>query len=251
MDDTMGTPARQGHVQRVEHQFGTKMIGHRPSHDAPAEHIEHDGQIQKPLPGRHVGDIGHPETIRHIGVKLALDAVRRGTTTPIHCGGARAPASAHPGQARLTHQARHSLTAHSASPGRQLGVDSRHPVGASGRLVNTAHPGVQLLVAPGARRHRPTSPSVEPAGGDTIEHPTHRRHPMHGLVRSHELEDLPDIVPVSRANQTAAFFRISRSSRSRRFSRRNRRSSSRSSVLKPSSLRPSSRSHCPTQLRIV
>ena len=35
----MGTPARQGHVQRVEHQFGTKVIGHRPSHDALSANI--------------------------------------------------------------------------------------------------------------------------------------------------------------------------------------------------------------------
>ena len=37
---------------------------------------------------------------------------------------------------------------------------------------------------------------------------------MRGPVRLHELEDLPGTVPVSLANQAAAFFRISRSSRS-------------------------------------
>ena len=74
---------------------------------------------------------------------------------------------------------------------------------------------------------------------------------MMGLIHAHELEDLPGTVPVSLANQAAAFFKISRSSRSWRFSRRSRRSSSRSTVVRPSSRRPSSRSACRTQLRIA
>ena len=80
-----------------------------------------------------------------------------------------------------------------------------------------------------------------PAGGDA-QHSAHRGHPMMGLIRLHELEDLPGIVPVSRANQAAAFFNISRSSRSWQFSRRSRRSSSSSKLVRPSSRRPSSRS---------
>ena len=35
---------------------------------------------------------------------------------------------------------------------------------------------------------------------------------MRGLIRLHELEDLPGTVPVSLANQAAAFLGISRSS---------------------------------------
>ena len=74
---------------------------------------------------------------------------------------------------------------------------------------------------------------------------------MMGLVRLHEREDLPGIVPVSRANQAAAFFKISRSSRSWRFSRRSWRSSPSSKLVRPSSRRPSSRSAWRTQLRIA
>ena len=92
-------------------------------------------------------------------------------------------------------------------------------------------------------RRSAAQPSVISAAGDP-QHPAHRRHTVIGLVRLHELEDLPGTVTVSRANQAAAFFRISRSSRSCRFSRRRRRSSSRSAVVRPSSRRPSSRSAC-------
>jgi hypothetical protein len=55
---------------------------------------------------------------------------------------------------------------------------------------------------------------------------------MLGLVSPHELESFGGIEPVSRANQAAAFFRISRSSRSVFTSRRSRRSSSRSSLFR-------------------
>ena len=62
------------------------------------------------------------------------------------------------------------------------------------------------------------------------------------LVRSDEFEDPDGIESVSRANQAAAFDRISRSIRNRRFSRRRRTSSSLSEVLRPSCRLPWSRS---------
>src|SRR2546425_656877 len=71
------------------------------------------------------------------------------------------------------------------------------------------------------------------------------------LVRRHELESLDGSELVSRANQAAAFRRISRSSRRALTSRRRRRTSSRSSVVRPSERRPSSRSAWRSQFRIV
>ena len=69
-------------------------------------------------------------------------------------------------------------------------------------------------------------------------------------MRLHELEDL-GIASVSRANQVAAFARISRSVRNCLFLQRNRFSSSRSALARPSSPRPSFRSAWRTQLWIV
>ena len=74
---------------------------------------------------------------------------------------------------------------------------------------------------------------------------------MGGPVRLHESEDPEGIASVSRANQAAAFFKISRSSRRRAFSRRKRRTSVCSAVVNPSSRRPASRSAWRTQLRIA
>ena len=74
---------------------------------------------------------------------------------------------------------------------------------------------------------------------------------MFGLIRPRELEDLSGTMRVFRANQTAAFFSISRSSRSCRYSRRRRRNPSRSAMVRPSPRRPSSTSACCGQFRIV
>ena len=89
----------------------------------------------------------------------------------------------------------------------QLGMDPRHPIGASGSLVDGPDRAVQLLVALATIGTPTASPRVVPAGGDA-QHSAHRGHPMMGLIRLHELEDLSGIVPVSRANQAAAFFNI-------------------------------------------
>ena len=55
MDDPLGAALPDCHVQRLEHQLGAKMVGHRPPHHLAAEHIEHDGQVQEPRPGPDVG----------------------------------------------------------------------------------------------------------------------------------------------------------------------------------------------------
>ncbi len=70
-------------------------------------------------------------------------------------------------------------------------------------------------------------------------------------MRSHELETLGGIESVSRANQAAAFPKISRSIFSCLISLRRRESSSRSALVKPSARRPTSRSACLTQFRTV
>src|SRR5262249_51901846 len=80
-------------------------------------------------------------------------------------------------------------------------------------------------------------------GGDT-QQPTHAGNRIVRLVIAHELEPFRGIVFVSRANQAAAFDRISRSSLSSRLS------SSRSAVVRPPSPRPALRSHCPNQFLI-
>ena len=91
--------------------------------------------------------------------------------------------------------------------------------------------------------------SVVAAGGDT-QQLAHGDDRVARLVIAHESEPFAGIAFVSRANQAAAFERISRSTRSWRFSRRSRWSSSRSAVVRPPSPRPAFRADCATQFLI-
>src|SRR5690606_39242876 len=107
-----------------------------------------------------------------------------------------------------------------------------------------------LLIAFPPLRRLAIPPCVVPAGGD-LQHAALRGDGPDRLMRSHEFEDPDGIEPVSRANQAAAFDKISRSVFSCFTSRRSRPSSSRSAVVRPSARRPSSRSAWRTQLRIA
>src|SRR5712691_5626927 len=129
-------------------------------------------------------------------------------------------------------------------------MDPWCPIGPSRSLVDGPDPLRERLVLPGPGRGWTLPPRIVPAGGD-IQHTAHRGSLVHGLVVLHEPEDFDGVELVSLANQAAAFFRISRSSRRILISRRSLVSSSRSSVVSPSARRPSSRSACLTQFRIA
>src|SRR5271156_55860 len=108
----------------------------------------------------------------------------------------------------------------------------------------------EVRIEPRPCGRRRLAPRIVAAGGDS-QYPAHGGNPVDGLIRAHELERRDGTVPVSVANQAAAFAKISRSSRSTRFSRRKRLSSARSSVVRPSLRRPSSRPACLSQQRIA
>ena len=126
----------------------------------------------------------------------------------------------------------------------------RRPVGAAAFLVDGSDRLGQLLIFPSSPRRQSAAPRIVPAGED-FQQTAHRGHSMQGLVPLHEFGDLGGIEPGCRANQAAAFAKISRSCRSCRFSRLNLTSSCLSPVVNPSWRRPSSRSACTTQLPIV
>jgi hypothetical protein len=64
MDHAARAALAEGQVERLEDQFGTQRGLHRPTHEAPAEPIEHYGEIEKAGPGREVAEVGHPQTLR-------------------------------------------------------------------------------------------------------------------------------------------------------------------------------------------
>src|SRR5579871_2134741 len=124
----------------------------------------------------------------------------------------------------------------------KLGVDHRRAVHAPRAAMDRLDLARQIQVHPSSRAPRPLEPGVEPAPRD-LQHSAHDPDRMGGLVGSYESEERFE-VPLSCANQAAAFERISRSSLSLRFSRRSRLSSSRSALVKPPSPLPASRASC-------
>src|SRR5512143_2496859 len=131
----------------------------------------------------------------------------------------------------------------------QFGMDTRSTIGAFRPLVDLLDFLGQHFVFLLSFRRWSFPPGIEPAGRDS-QHAAHAADRINSLVGAHELEDLGGIESVSRANQAAAFARISRSSFSCLFSLRRRTNSARSSLVKPSWRWPRSRSSCLIQFRM-
>src|SRR5690242_10874382 len=226
------------------------MRAHGPTHHLTTEYIEHHGQVQEPLPGSDVGDVGHPQLIGRLGTERTLHQVASPTRIAVTLRGAHPAPTTDPTQSRLAHEPGHSVVANRHALLVELRMHPWGPVGAPGALVNDPDVLEQLRIASAAHARRTLVPRVIAAGGEP-QQPTHRGNRISGLMRSHEFESLSGIDPLSRANQAVAFARISRSSLSWRFSRRSLVSSSRSGLVTPSSRLPSSRSACASQLRMV
>src|SRR6202035_4184822 len=55
MDDAVRPSLADRHFQRIQHQLGAQMIGHRPADDLAAPGIQHDGEVQKAACRRYEG----------------------------------------------------------------------------------------------------------------------------------------------------------------------------------------------------
>ena len=70
-------PLADRHLERVQHELGAQMVGHRPADDPAAPGIEHDGEVEEARGGRHEGDVGDPELVRASAREVAVHQVRR------------------------------------------------------------------------------------------------------------------------------------------------------------------------------
>jgi hypothetical protein len=71
----LGATAPAGHLQGVDDQLGSHVIGDRPADHDPAEHVEDRGAVDLALGGGVLGDVGDPQPIRRIGDKPALHQI--------------------------------------------------------------------------------------------------------------------------------------------------------------------------------
>ena len=250
MDYVFWFPLFQGHAESVKNELRTKVGFDCPSDDTTTPDVDHHGEVEEPFPGRDVGDVGDPKLVRAVGRKVTIDEVGRGTSVsgPSGCEGFPAPGNAL--QTCVFHQTSDPLSTDMDAAMSEFRMNPRCAVRTVGSGMNLGDQLNQRRIRPGTFRRTAILPCVVPAAGDT-QQTAHRTDGKTGLVLLHELEPFVGTTSVSRANQAAAFANISRSSLSCLFSRRKRLSSSRSAVVKPSFLRPSSRSACRTQFRIA
>src|SRR3990170_1656691 len=74
----IGRPAlRHGHVQRRQDELGAERGVHRPANDTPTPRIEDDGEREEAGPGRHVGDVRHPQPVWARRLEVAINEIRR------------------------------------------------------------------------------------------------------------------------------------------------------------------------------
>ena len=212
MDHARGFPRHQCHVQSVKHQLRGERGTHRPANDAATVRIEHDSEIEKARPCRNIGDIGDPQPIRRFRREIALDQVWCLTAVALESGDDELAAT-HTGKTGLRHQPRDAFAANLNAVGRKLGMDAWRTVGTVRGSVRHTDLRDQCSVCLCPPRWPPLRPRVVAARGDT-QQPAHGDDRVTRLVIAHEPESFGGIVFVSRANQAAAFERISRSSRS-------------------------------------
>ena len=216
--------AHERHIKGREHQIGAQMGQHRPPDDASAEGIHTHGQVEKTRSRWHVGDVGHPEFVRSLGGEVALDEIRRARRLTASYRCTRAFAAADTFHACCSHQTSDSLARDGLASLFLLGMDARCSVGAIALRVDRADLGRQGGVSLTPGRWNAVAVGVETAAREA-EHAAHRLDRKYGLIRLHEFEAAPPgRALLSRANQAAAFERISRSKRSWRTSLRRRSS---------------------------
>src|SRR5665213_2000523 len=76
MDHVLRPAPEDRHIERFEDEFGAQVVGHSPTDDATAEHVEYDSQVEKAGPRWDIGDIGNPELIRTVGAEVSIDKIR-------------------------------------------------------------------------------------------------------------------------------------------------------------------------------
>ena len=71
----LGCALVEGLFQRIQSKVATKGVGYTPAHDAAGKRIDDEGHVDKAAPGRHVGQIGHPQRVGALHHEVALDPI--------------------------------------------------------------------------------------------------------------------------------------------------------------------------------
>ncbi len=223
----------------VEDDAGLEIVREGPSHDPAAPGIKDDREEEEARHRGHEGDVGDPELVWCVDREVAANEVACRAMRRIGPCRADASPTADTRHTRCPHQARHPLLGDRDALGPHLGVDTRCAVGTPRSGMDRSDTPCEIAIGCGARTSRPDPPGIIARGGH-LEHARHDADWELGLVCAHEPVNPDGVALLSRANQAAAFDRISRSWPQPMFSRRSRTSSSRSAPVGKSVRLPSS-----------
>ena len=194
---------RDGHIKSQEHELRTKMCLHCPADYAAAKNIDHHREIKKSRPGRNIGNISNPESIRRLCSKAPLDQIRRGSRLQTAYGRLHSSATCHPNQTGARHQSGDPFLADWGAGLLEIGQHSRRSIGTSREMMNLLDLVKQDQVLFLAGRWSTLEPRVI-ATSRGLQDAALQIDRTYGLVRLYEFVDPSGIVPVSRANQAAA-----------------------------------------------
>ena len=121
---------------------------------------QHDRQIEEAGPGRHVGDVGDPELVRFLGMKVPVDQIAGRPGPLVAEGRAGTLASADAGNACRFHQPLDPLAADMDALIDQLGLDARCAIGLSGGLVDRRDAIHQPRIGLGTRARSTIEPPI-------------------------------------------------------------------------------------------
>ena len=160
---------------------------------------------------RQEGDVGHPQLVRPLGHEVATDEIAGGMmVSRLSRRDRRASAPADARDPCRSHQPSNPLSASREPIGLQLGVNTRRAISSMRSSVDRADMTRQVGIGGRPSRSWSAPPSVI-ARGRNLQDVGHCANGIHRLVRAHEPVNPFGLALLSRANQAAAFAKMSRS----------------------------------------
>lgn len=102
----------QGLLKSIEHKARMCRPADPPADYAAGEHIDHEGNVDEPGPGRDVGEIADPEPVRCRGLEVAVHMVERARRCLVAVGRSMRLAADNALQPHGLHQAPDGATCH-------------------------------------------------------------------------------------------------------------------------------------------
>jgi hypothetical protein len=171
------------HHQRVGDELRRHRRLHRPADGSAREQVEDHGDVEPPLRGPDVGEVGHPFLVRRRGGELTVEDIGRRIAFPLAgIGWQAAPPRPCP-QGLLPHQSLDAMKPASDTGGQQIVPD---PPGAISTVAgNEARADLlrQHLIGSRPGTARPRQPRLETTSRDTERPAQPSRRPDPSMLR--------------------------------------------------------------------